>query len=318
VTAVGVADGRGNPPLRGTQLLVEHMGEVVRRPSLVAIEIAWRWLFGIPFLFFCQRAVQHILAEFPLASSGINSIDVQNPWVAATQLARVFSYYGPHFTAELWRLAPIAALVWVVISGVGRAVLLSRMEKGTGARQRLRVMTIIALQAVWLGLLAITLWAWLRTMEWMAAAHMPAGSEPDLVGYAIWTIFLALGFFTLWAAINWPASVAPIVARMEDRSAISALRASLRLGKAFTGKLVEINLVLGIAKLALFVVAMVFSAAPLPFSDQLGQDSMHAVWAASGIFYLVANDYFQVVRLRAFVEFWKVYRGPGIAEGAGQ
>jgi hypothetical protein len=130
------------------------------------------------------------------------------------------------------------------------------------------------------------------------------------VGYAIWTIFLALGFFTLWAVINWPASVAPIVARMENRSAISALRASLRLGKAFTGKLMEINLVLGIAKLALFVVAMVFSAAPLPFSDQLGPDSMHAVWTASGIFYLVANDYFQVVRLRAFVEFWKVYRGP--------
>ena len=41
---------RTNPPVRGTQLLVEHMGEVFRRPSLIAIEIAWRWLFGIPFL----------------------------------------------------------------------------------------------------------------------------------------------------------------------------------------------------------------------------------------------------------------------------
>jgi hypothetical protein len=66
---------------------------------------------------------------------------------------------------------------------------------------------------------------------------------------------------------------------------------------------------MGIVKLALIVLAMVFSAAPLPFSDQLGPDALHWVWAASTIFYLVANDYFQVVRLKGFVEFWNTYRG---------
>jgi hypothetical protein len=56
-------------------------------------------------------------------------------------------------------------------------------------------------------------------------------------------------------------------------------------------------------------VAMVFSAAPLPFSDELGPGAMHMVAAASAIFFLVANDFFQVVRLKAFVEFWKIFRG---------
>jgi len=37
---------------------------------------------------------------------------------------------------------------------------------------------------------------------------------------------------------------------------------------------------------------------------------MHAVAAASVVFYLVANDFFQVVRIRAFLEFWKVLCGP--------
>ena len=63
-------------------------------------------------------------------------------------------------------------------------------------------------------------------------------------------------------------------------------------------------------KLALIVLAMVFSAAPLPFSSELGPSAMHFVWVASTVFYLVANDYFHVVRLKAFVEFWKTYRGP--------
>jgi hypothetical protein len=96
---------------------------------------------------------------------------------------------------------------------------------------------------------------------------------------------------------------------LEERSAFSAFGLSIRLGRPFIGKLAEINLVLGIVKLALLVVAMVFSAAPLPFSDELGTDAMHLVYAASAIFFFVANDYFQVVRLEAFAEFWKVFRG---------
>jgi len=100
-----------------------------------------------------------------------------------------------------------------------------------------------------------------------------------------------------------------VLALLENRSALSALCQSFRLGKAFSGKLAEINLVLGIVKLALFVVAMVFSAAPLPFSDELGPGALHCVWAASAVFFLVADDFFQVVRLKAFLEFWRFYRG---------
>jgi len=90
---------------------------------------------------------------------------------------------------------------------------------------------------------------------------------------------------------------------------LSSLTQSLSLGREFTGKLTEINLVMGIVKLALIVVAMVLSAAPLPFSDELGPDAMHAVWIGSTVFYLVANDYFHVVRLKGFMEFWRTYRG---------
>jgi hypothetical protein len=101
---------------------------------------------------------------------------------------------------------------------------------------------------------------------------------------------------------------------LEERSTLSSLGQSLRLGRAFTAKLVEINLVMGIVKLALLVLAMVLSAAPLPFSDQLGPDALHVVWAAATIFYFVASDYFQVVRLKGFHEFWKIFRGPQAGE----
>ena len=293
-------------PVRGTQLLVEHMGGVFRRPSLIAIEVAWRWIFGIPFLLVCWQQAQQILAAYPVDSSALASLDTQNPWVAAAQISSGISFYAPHVLAVLRWLLPAAATIWIVVSGVGRGLLLERMD----ADMRFRHFTMMVTQGAWLGLFALGVWGWLRSMQWVAATHINIAGEPDLVGYFIWTIFLSLGFFTAFALSSWPLSIAPLLVQRENRSVASALRESLRLGKPFTSKLVEINLVLGIVKLALIVVAMVFSAAPLPFSDELGQDAMHVVAAASVVFYFVANDFFQVVRLKAFLAFWEVFRGP--------
>ena len=285
------------------------MGWVFSRPWLTLIEVGWRWLFGVPFLVVCWIQAQQILATLPPASTGLNAIDPQNPWVAAVQLARAWALYAPHLSAVLRWLAPVAALAWVAVSGLGRSLLLKRLDARLAARLSFRPFELMVLQAGWLVLLGVTCWGWFRCMEWAAATHITVGSEPDLIGYAFWAIFLSLGFFTIWALVSWALSIAPLVMLLERRSAVSSLGQSLRLGKAFTSKLVEINLVMGIVNLALLVVAMVLSAAPLPFSDQLGPDALHGISAVAAVFYLVASDYFQVVRLKGFVEFWKMFRG---------
>src|ERR1035438_9328682 len=106
-------------PLRGTQSLVGQMGWVFARPSLTVIEVAWRWVFGIPFLAVCWVQAQRIPTALPLESAGLNAIDAQNPWVAAAQLAHAWALYQPHVTAVLRWLLPGAALGWVVVSGLG-------------------------------------------------------------------------------------------------------------------------------------------------------------------------------------------------------
>jgi hypothetical protein len=299
-------------PLRGTQSLVGQMSWVFNRPSLTAIEAGWRWIFGILFLAVCWMQTQQVLAVVPIESSGLTEIDAQNPWVAAVQLAHVWSLYRPYATGVLHWLAPLAAVAWAIVSGVGRSLVWNRMIPQSELRPHgFRILAMIVLQAAFLLALAATFLAWLRTMVWVAATHIPAIGEPDLVGYACWAIFLSLGFYTAWALISWPLSIAPLLVLLEGLSPISALVQSLKLGKPFTGKLVEINLVMGIVKLALIVLAMVFSAAPLPFSDELGSDALHCITALAAIFYFVASDYFQVVRLKGFLEFWKMFRRGG-------
>jgi hypothetical protein len=291
-------------PVRGTQTLVDQMGWVFGRPSLTGLEIAWRWIFGIPFLWVCWRESQRILAELPPASTGLTDLNTENPWVAAVQFADVWARYQPNVVAVLGWLVPVAALGWVIISGLGRGLVLRRLEPGVRSRPG----SLMALQAAWLLMLGLIFVGWFRAIQWVAATHIDQAGEADLVGYSVWAIFLSLGFFTLWALISWPFTIAPMLMLLENRSLQSAVGQSFRLQRSFISKLMEINLVMGIVKLALIVLAMVFSAAPLPFSDQLGPDAMHVVWAGASLFYLVASDYFHVVRLKGFVEFWRTFR----------
>lgn len=292
-------------PVRGTQRLVDQIGWVIGRPSLTALEIAWRWLFGLPLLLILLEQARRILDQLPPQASGLASVQSSNPWVAAVELAAIWTRYQPYVAHLLARLAAPAALAWVILSGAGRAVVLRRLEGGL----RLRPLSMMALQAAWLALFALVLGGWFGSMRWAAATHIPAAGEPDLIGLSAWAIFLSLGFFTLWAVISWPVTLAPLLMLLEDRSALSALGRSLRPGPGLTGRLVEINLVMGIVKLALIVLAMVLSAAPLPFSDELGPGAMRLVWLGAVLFYLVASDLFHVVRLKSFLELWRSLRG---------
>ena len=281
------------------------MGWMFRHPDIIAMEVGWRWLFGIPFLLECRDRLQHIFALLTPEDSGLSNIDAQNPWIAAGQLSRALGKYEPLIAHELRWLAPIAVLVWIVISAAGRNLVLRRAEPGL----RFRPLAMMVLQAAWLALFGGVCWGWFRSVAWAAATHFPAGSEPDLIGFSIWLIVLSLAFFTVWALLGWIVSVAPILMLLEECSALPSLGRTLRLGKPFTSELVEIGMVMGIVNLALIVVAMVLSAAPLPFSDQLGGDALHVVWAGAAVFYLITHDYFQVVRLKCFIRFWKIFRG---------
>ena len=301
-------------PLRGTQSLVGQMGWVFARPLLTLIEVAWRWLFGVPLLAVCWIQSQKIFVVLPPESAGLATLDPQNPWVAAVQLGNAWALYQPHVVAVLRWLLPMAALVWVIVSGLGRNLLLKRMEPSL----RFRPFGMIALQAAWLAFFFFAWWGWLCSMQWVAATHITIAAEPDLVGFSMWTIFLSLSFFTVWALTSWAFTIAPLVMLLEKRSALSALGQSLRLGKPMTAKLVEINLVMGIVNLALIVLTMVLSAAPLPFSDQLGSGTLDWITAMAVVFYLVASDYFQVVRLKGFIEFWKMLRRPSAGNAAAE
>jgi hypothetical protein len=282
-----------------------------KRPSLTALEVAWRWSFGLPAAALLLYEGQRVLAGTAIDVGALQRMSVFDPMSAATTLTLTGNAVLPALMHLIAWMGPLLLVAWVVASSFGRTMVLRRAEGELHARPG----TLMALQASQMVALLGSFAAWFGCLRW--AAHVAVndpiarGQEPSLVLYCALTIVSTLGMFTLWAIVSWVFSVAPLLAMSMDQGAGKSLAAAFRLGPV-KSKLVEINLVMGIVKIALIVLAMVFSSCPLPFESVATPDFMLHWYVIVGILYFVASDYFHVVRLVAYLELWKVYNhAPG-------
>lgn len=288
-------------PARGTQSFVRVLSKCWSRPSLLGLELFWRWLFGIPLLSVLAWQSLRIYSAVAghLAAAGLDQLSLADPMGAAPIVADVYATITPPILHVATWLIPAAALAWAIASGVGRNAVLRRYDASL-PRRRLALSALQLLRIVFLG---ASFWLWFAAVQW-AANHSLASGEPDLVTYSALVIFVSLGIFMLWAVVSWVFSIAPLLVLLERRSLVSSWLRSMRLGP-LSSKLVEINLVMGIVKLALIVVAMVFSAVPLPFESVMQGPPLYVWWIVVTLLYLVASDFFQVARLVAFIELWR-------------
>ena len=306
--------------VRGTQSLVHTLARCWKRPSLTGLEVLWRWVFGVPALWLMYVQARRILllhtdGTLDLARLGLDRKLMADPVgaLAADPMgvsAKIGDAVGvvlpDIFHAALW-VVPVLLVAWVVVSAVGRTVVLRRMDTGLHAR----VGTLMGLQTVRTVALVGSFALWFVCLHWVAnvAVTQPiaTGEEPNLVMYSALMIVSTLGLFTAWAVVSWVLSVAPLLAMLRDIGVVGSLRAAFRLGP-LKSKLVEVNLVLGIVKIALIVLALVFSATPLPFESVTTPDFLRVWWLGVTVVYLVESDFFHVARLMAYLELWRAYQ----------
>lgn len=237
-----------------------------------------------------------------LAGAGINDLSIADPTRAAVVLSDVYAILAPPVLHALLWIVPVAILTWSVVSGIGRSAVLRRYDRSL-PRRWTALIILQLLRVIFLGGSAVF---WFAAIHWSADATL-WGASPNIVGYFMLIIALSLGIFTLWALVSWVFSIAPLLVLLEKRGIASSLTRSLRLGP-LTGKLVEINLIMGIIKLVLMTLAMVWSAIPLPFEAVVQGSSLYAWWAVGTILYCIVSDFFQVARLAAFIELTRTFQ----------
>jgi hypothetical protein len=236
--------------------------------------------------------------------TALRQISLLEPMSAAATLAQASMLLLPPVLRVAEWLAPLLLVAWIIVSSFGRVAVLRRCDAQLHARPITLMLLQVARMAVLLG--GFALWFACLQASAAVAVNVPiaAGHEPNLVLYCAIVIVATLGMFTLWAVVSWVFSVAPLLAMLGNLGAGASLAGAFRLG-ALRSRLVEINLVMGIVKIALIVLAMVVSACPLPFESVATPQFMLCWYAVVTVLYLIASDFFHVVRLATYLELWK-------------
>ncbi len=290
-------------PQRATQGFVATLTHVWNRPSLTAIEIAWRWVFGIPAALLLYRVGERVLDGVPWRDTGVGNISANqlltDPLRASAALAAFVAVVLPGVErAAVW-MGPLLFCYWVVVSTVGRTLLLRRLD----GRLRPRPLTLLLLQGLRVLPIAAVGMLWWFGVQALATYTIVnpilQGSDPQMMVYVGCMIVLSLGLFVFAAGVGWVFTAAPVIAMRDGLGAFASLRAIARL-RDIRGSLFEINMVLAIVKIMLLVLAVAFSAFPLPFANVMTEGYI-LIWSALiTVWYFVASDLFHVARLSAY------------------
>ena len=303
-------------PLRGTQSFVGVLGQIWRRPGLTGIELLWRWGVGTPLLLLAWWAGSRALGgSFP-GLAALGTIDVlMRPAEAAATVSRELGLLAPLLPILRWWL-PLSVMVWSLASAFGRTWIWRRLDPKlqprpllVGAVGLLRSLGLLAMYFAWLGGIA-------EAGRYAISAPAAAGAEPNLVLYTALDIGITLLLFLLWSLTSWVLDAAQIFAMhpalgADDRypNLLRSIGAAAH-ARVLRSKLIETNLVMGIVKVALLVLAMVFSASPLPFVSVETPAFLQSWWSFVGVLFLAALDLFHVVRRAAYLELFRALVTP--------
>lgn len=298
-------------PVRGTQTFVGAMSAVWSRPSLLVLEIVWRWLVGAMVIASVVAVVRRAGLDFTAAQHAIANVSAFQPVAGVRTLTAVITTLLEPIAPTLRWLLPVLLAGWCVLAALGRTLVLRRFDGSLHVRPA----TIAALGLLRAALLAGAWWVWVRLLLWGVAVTItgPAArnEEPSVVLLAAVMICGTLLLYVAWAIFSWFLYFAPLLAMHQGLGPVAAVAQAWRTSSV-RSKLIEVNLVMNIEKLALIVLLMVFCASPIPFTNQSTEGFLHLWWALGLLIYFAASDYFHVVRSAAYLRLWAAVRGePG-------
>ncbi|HEV2618916.1 MAG TPA: hypothetical protein VGU23_03145, partial [Acidobacteriaceae bacterium] len=142
--------------VRGAQSFVYTVAGCWRRPSLTALEVAWRWAFGIPAVAWVVYEGLRALRGVRVDMGALQRMSVFDPMGAATVLAQVGNAVLPPVLRLVMWLGPVLLVSWVIASSLGRTVVMRRADRALHARpgtlmglQAVRMVALLGSFAVW-------------------------------------------------------------------------------------------------------------------------------------------------------------------------
>ena len=204
--------------------LRQHLARILRDPSLIAVELAWRWAFGASALGLVAFAIVRLQRAVVILPDEQQMLASRAPLQVAEALLQIWQSVQPVVMRLGLMVIPAITVLWLIAATVGRGFVINRVfEAGTGPRwsslfglHLLRVVSVFALIGSY--------------VECSRATALV--SDPESPNYfAALLVFLTLFSVAvvLWSFVHWIISLACIFAARERSSTIASLRRTILL-----------------------------------------------------------------------------------------
>ena len=275
--------------------ITQGLRAVWRDPVIFLLEIVWRWSFGILTVLLLFAAGAVLLGPLPIGDYWANAWHSRDPRKIGSFVLTVLLILGIKAVIAAI-VVPIAiAIVWSVLSALGRGVIVRRLHAGLTP---LGFRSILALQF----LRAFV--TWLSVVLLIAAIVGEAliatrGPRPDLALYYLLVMPSVLLISAFWLVLNWYLSLAAIFGRQGQsfRGAFRQARQEVRLQRSdFAGT--------GFVFLLLRAVALLVALAICGLASQMAgsaPQSYFTLLMVVALTYFAVSDFLYTARMAAYL-----------------
>lgn len=269
-----------------------------QRPSVGVAEVLWRWSFGAALCLLLVLCFAQYLQSLPVSKAQLFLIGSGQAVLALKALQQILAGSSIRLIRASFVLAVGAAIGWVILASIGRAVtlrgLLVDREPSVGKitfRHMAGLSVLRALAFIGACVLSVGVFAMLANSQ---QADSSAGAA----------IFLCLGLVAIiwlgWSALNWFFSVAAIFAGKENCGTFPAVGKVAGLCADRPGNVFVVGFWFGLARIAAIYIAGMFCILFIGVAP-LGLAGMLAGIIASSLAYFLLADFLYIGRLAAYL-----------------
>jgi hypothetical protein len=273
-------------------------------PALLALELLWRWCFGLALLTVLFVAYAHLRQAILISDADQAIFASEDPLAIANAAAALIAALQPLLLRVLARICLLAAMFWIIAAVPGRALTARLIGRRLAADYRVamapekpRWATFAFLTILRVLMLLILVIGYLTGVLIAMRVNM---DRPNLLADAL-IIAASLGVSAVvWSVVNWALSLAPIFVVRDGAGPLDAIVAAMAFIRRRYAYLAAIALWNSTLR------GLVATAITLAGIATIVWRPPHALWftavllALETVLYLVASDYFLLARFAAY------------------
>jgi hypothetical protein len=286
---------------------LEGFRAMVRRPSIGAAEIVWRWSFGAAVTVLLAFSLLEYLGTLWITRGEVVLLKTRQPVLISQVMRHVFQGGGLRAMESAMVLTVTLAAGWIVVAGLGRAATMAELFADFRARReappdveaaKVRLRALFELNFFQV---AITVAAILGSLAAFLLAGFASSAADPSPGAAFFVFLLVATLVWLaWSMLHWLIMLASVFAA-DGLDTFAAIAGAVDLYRRRTGAIFAVSTWFGLSHLAAFFVATTGAGIVLGFAGLLPQGVILGGILLVTLLYFAVADYLYVGRLAAWV-----------------